>query len=321
MILALGLLLGALTVAWVGVPVLARSARPERHPALPLASWVGGILAVLAAVATAAALLLLPDPSAPAAAVDAANTCVRSALNGLEFPWVLGTRLALGVVLAGFILRVGIAAIAQVREERAERERRCDALDLLGRPHAGVWWIPGERPDAYSLGGPRPRLVATSGLTGLGVEGAAAVLAHERAHLRGHHHLVLRLARVARRAAPWVPLFAQAPAALGLLVEMAADADASRVCGHRAVAGALRQMAASTSASIERPSASLAAAADVGPVARARLVWLDQQHGARRWARSRPARVVAACTVVAPVVAAVLGLCLTAALWCELVGA
>ena len=34
-----------------------------------------------------------------------------------------------------------------------------------------------------------------------------AVLAHEQAHLRGRHHLVLAAGRILRRAFPWVPAF------------------------------------------------------------------------------------------------------------------
>src|SRR5581483_3535026 len=55
-----------------------------------------------------------------------------------------------------------------------------------------------------------------------------AVLAHERAHLRCRHHLMLAAAAALARAFPRVPLFAQAGPELGVLAEMAADAAARR---------------------------------------------------------------------------------------------
>jgi hypothetical protein len=55
-----------------------------------------------------------------------------------------------------------------------------------------------------------------------------AVLAHERAHLRGHHHLMLATAAALARAFPAIPLLARAAAELAVLAEMTADDDAAR---------------------------------------------------------------------------------------------
>ena len=55
-----------------------------------------------------------------------------------------------------------------------------------------------------------------------------AVLAHECAHLRGHHHLMLAGAAALARAFPAVPLLARAAAELAVLAEMTADDAAAR---------------------------------------------------------------------------------------------
>jgi hypothetical protein len=53
------------------------------------------------------------------------------------------------------------------------------------------------------------------------------VLAHERAHLRYRHYLMLAVAAALARAFPRVPLFAQAGPELGVLAEMAAGGPAA----------------------------------------------------------------------------------------------
>lgn len=55
----------------------------------------------------------------------------------------------------------------------------------------------------------------------------AAVLAQERAHLTGRHHLVLAGAEALASASPWVPLLAGARREVTGLVEMLANDRAS----------------------------------------------------------------------------------------------
>ncbi|MET0976171.1 MAG: M56 family metallopeptidase [Leifsonia sp.] len=55
-----------------------------------------------------------------------------------------------------------------------------------------------------------------------------AVLAHERTHLRQHHHLVLLAFKAWHSALPWFPIANRAENAVALLVEMLADDNARR---------------------------------------------------------------------------------------------
>lgn len=66
-----------------------------------------------------------------------------------------------------------------------------------------------------------------------------AVLAHERAHLTGRHHLIVAIGEAMASEFPLLPLFKPAPGMLGELVELVADAAAVRECGADAVRSAL----------------------------------------------------------------------------------
>jgi Zn-dependent protease with chaperone function len=77
---------------------------------------------------------------------------------------------------------------------------------------------------AFCIPGARPLLVLSSGIVAeLDDDQLAAVVAHERAHLKEHHHLLL-LPFVAWQAAlPVLPAAERAHAAVRELVEMRAD--------------------------------------------------------------------------------------------------
>ena len=70
-----------------------------------------------------------------------------------------------------------------------------------------------------------------------------AVLAHERAHLSGRHHLVLTFASALQEAFPAVGFFAVAARQIGELIEVAADDAAIRREHRLTLAGALLAVA------------------------------------------------------------------------------
>jgi Zn-dependent protease with chaperone function len=121
-------------------------------------------------------------------------------------------------------------------------------------------------------------VVATEGLTRhLDPAAVAAVLAHEKAHLSGRHHLLVAIADAVCATLPFVPLFRQAPRAIRDLVELAADVVAARDCGPAAVRTALLKVTGHGA-----PSTSLAMAQDAVGLRLARL-----QHGSRPPGRLR----------------------------------
>jgi Zn-dependent protease with chaperone function len=124
---------------------------------------------------------------------------------------------------------------------RLGRRRHRALVDALGT-HAGadLRVLAHPTPTAYCLPGLRHRVVLSEGaLRALPPAELDAVLAHERAHVRERHDLVLEFFLVMHRAAPpWV----RAPGALRevrLLVEALADRSARRAAGTIPVARAL----------------------------------------------------------------------------------
>jgi Zn-dependent protease with chaperone function len=97
---------------------------------------------------------------------------------------------------------------------------------------------------AYCLPGRVATIVLTSGaLAALNDDEIRAVLAHEKAHLRGRHHLVLAAADAVATTLPFVPSLRRAREEQARLLEMLADDAAAQSSGRLAVARALVSLA------------------------------------------------------------------------------
>jgi len=173
--------------------------------------------------------------------------------DGKEWPgWyvVAGLALLLTLVVLGRLL---LSAHLVGSRLRALRRRHRDLVDLLdeqltdGRADSrrSLRVVPGEIPMAYCLPGVgRARVVfSEAAYRGLGERERGAVLAHERAHLRARHDLVLEAFTTLRRAFPTVVSSQGALAEVGLLVEVLADraarASYDTACVLRALEGLL----------------------------------------------------------------------------------
>ncbi|MFP8959012.1 M56 family metallopeptidase [Streptomyces nanhaiensis] len=151
------------------------------------------------------------------------------------------------------------------RTRRAQR-RHLDMLAMVGRPspeHDAVV-VDHETPAVYCLPGRFRRVVVTRGaLRVLSREQFHAVLAHERAHIIGRHHLCHAATEAFERAFPKLPLARHAREQTALLLEMAADDRALRSHSRETLAAALCEVAAG-----QAPRAALGAG---GPSAAIRL--------------------------------------------------
>jgi beta-lactamase regulating signal transducer with metallopeptidase domain len=235
--------LGVLAVVLAGPfpAVLTCWTRLRRTPAAAMLLWQSTALAaVLAALGAGVALAtdrLWEPPVAPADLAVAA-------LAG----WVtlvVAARLLLSGHLTGTTLR---------RTRRAHRER----VDLLARTDGGVSVLEHELPVAYCVPGMSgSRIVVSSPtlatLTSLEL---AAVLEHERSHLRARHDLVLEAFTVLHRAFPRFVASAAARDEVEVLVEVLADRAAVRRADRRALLSALLALAGAPA-----PAGSLGAAA------------------------------------------------------------
>jgi Zn-dependent protease with chaperone function len=153
-------------------------------------------------------------------------------------------------MLGGF-LAATVMAVMRYRRTVTRRRRHQEALQfvvrssgdlddvcVLDHPVPVVYCVPSRR---------RPIVVSSGALDRLEGTQLQAVLAHERAHLRHRHHLVLTAVDALAAALFWLPTFRAARHSLPILLEMTADDIAARRWGHEAVAVALLKLAISPS--------------------------------------------------------------------------
>jgi len=193
------------------------------------------------------------------------------------------------LLAAAIVLRTGGCLASGLAQAR--RERREHAAFLAGAstadPALDAFILDQDAPAAYCLPGGRHLVVVSAGaLAVLRPAQLQAVLAHERAHLRGHHHAVLTWASALGRALPMVPLLTQAGPQIATLAEMAADDRAVRRHAPADLAAALVILA--------RAGARAAALTASGTAAIARIERLLAPAPRRR----RPARLAAAAAAL-----------------------
>ncbi|WP_222195286.1 M56 family metallopeptidase [Modestobacter italicus] len=221
--LALGVL--AALLAWPVPAALARARWPRRDPLAALVCWQA--IGLAGGLSIIGALLVhglsswghsLPEAWWHWVTRQPAQEVVRGD------HWVAQT---LAAVLALELL--GVLLLSGVRTARTRRRHR-ELLELVVRPGAAApvedetLLLDHPAPVAFCIPGARPLLVLSSGMVAeLDEAQLDAVVAHERAHLREHHHLLL-LPFVAWRAAlPVLPAADRAHDAVRDLVEMRAD--------------------------------------------------------------------------------------------------
>lgn len=215
--LAVGLALLAALLAGPAPARLVRASWPARRPVAALALWqaigLGGGLALLGTFAALAA--------------------------GPSVRWV-----GVGAFAITLLWLAGVLITSTARVMLARRRHRY-LLDLLAeRDRAGVTVLAHPAAAAYSVPGRRSRIVVSQGvLDRLSADEVAAVIAHERAHLRQHHDLVVQPFVAWRRSFPFLAPAAAAARTVEQLVEFLADDAALARTGAAALDGALATMA------------------------------------------------------------------------------
>jgi len=284
---AVSLAVLAVLLAWPVPALLARARWPRRDPLVALVCWQSiGLAGGLSMIGALLVHGLSPWGHSLPEAVRSVLILHPAADPVRGDHWVA---LTLAGVLAAELL--GVLVLSWVRTGRTRRRHR-ELLELVVQPSAE---LPDTRllehpaPVAFCIPGARPLLVLSSGMVAeLDGDQLAAVVAHERAHLREHHHLLL-LPFVAWEAAlPVLPAAARAHAGVRELVEMRADdvalASLSGTAPRRTLARAI-VAAAGGAGGVEVPSGALAV---TGSATGARVVRLLEppRHlpAAARWA-------------------------------------
>lgn len=231
-------LLGAFAAACVpAAQLLAAADWPRRCPVAAIALWQALGLSWGLATVGALAAFGLSGLTAP----DGAS------LRRLG-PLVVVHLISLAASAAMLALLCWILAAAVTAALRA-RHRQRTLLGLLAHDDPkvpGALVVDHPAAAAYCVPGLRSAIVISAGaLNLLDTDELAAVLAHERAHLRARHDLVLLPFTALLRAFRWSATARAANAEVALLVEMLADDRARRCRPARELATALLRVGAS----------------------------------------------------------------------------
>ncbi|MBV9088784.1 MAG: M56 family metallopeptidase [Mycobacteriaceae bacterium] len=226
--------------------LLARATWPMRAPRAAVVLWqsiaLAAVLSAFSAGIAIASRLLVPGPDGRPTATATSEIAVLGWPLWLAAVGVFAVTVLIGARLAVAVLQVAIAT----RRRRAHHRMLVDLLASTGDggtawPRASGLRILGvSEPLAYCLPGVRSRVVVSEGtLKTLQRNEIAAILRHERAHLRARHDLVLEMFTAVHAAFPRWVRSASALDAVRLLVELLADDAAVRAAGPAPLARAL----------------------------------------------------------------------------------
>src|SRR6516162_8120938 len=250
---------------------LPRASWPCRSPAAAILLWQAlGLAGGLAAVGALLAIGVDAPGSGSAGVLGGLGALARQLVAGHflpphEPPFLSAIRITMllaGLTLFAVLWWMLVTAFADAIAAR-RRQRELLALLAHGDPKVpGALVIDYPAAAAYCLPGIRSQIVVSVGtLDLLAPAELTAVLAHERAHLRARHDLVLIPFTSLRRAFPKSPVVDQAYRTVALLVEMMADDRALRVRGLLARELATALLRFGTAGSDYAPAGALAAGA------------------------------------------------------------
>jgi Zn-dependent protease with chaperone function len=236
------LLLGALglTLSLVVPGLLARARWTARAPGAAVVLWQS--LTLAAVLCALGVVLAAPEELVRAHGADQ-SLAVAALVAALAVAAVIVARLLVSVGLVAYRSRVRRARHRLIADllDRAEEHPDLASLD------DGVRVLDGGLPFAYCVPGRSPRIVLSQGtLRVLDPPQVAAVLAHERAHLRARHDVVMESFTAFYRAVPG-PLRSRAPLdAVHILLEALADDAARREHGTGPLREALHTLGGTT---------------------------------------------------------------------------
>lgn len=246
MITPLALATGALLLNSVGSRLLDGARWTRRAPGLGIIAWQVLTASVLLAIMLAGLTLALPSLPVAEGVASLIDACVSALRQEYRTPGGLAPTVGGAILALGLAGRTVYCVASGLRTMRRDRLAQHQALSLAARYDAAlkVSVVEHRAPAVYCIPGRRSKIVFTSSaFATLDDDQVRAVIAHERAHLRGRHDLVLALAEALRRALPRLACTQIGHAELAQLVEMRADDVAVRTTSRLAMARALVTLA------------------------------------------------------------------------------
>jgi Zn-dependent protease with chaperone function len=231
---------------------------PVAHPVSAIICWTAVLAGTVTSIAGLLVVVLMSPPAPAHGLLDWLDGCLHQHTDAEMAVAPEAAAVGTVVLIAMCCLRLarGVPrlwrSLVHLRQHRevlrivARKDDRHPDLIMIDHPVPVAYCLPArDRPIVMSTGA-RARLAPTE---------LAAVLAHERAHLRQRHHLLLLLLDLTCTLVPWLPTLRRAKVSLPPLLEMAADDHAARRCGPRALSGALQRLTV-----LPGPAGALAAA-------------------------------------------------------------
>ncbi len=254
--IALALFGNAALLLLAAAPAMRHVRLFNRSPRLGILAWQVLTASALISVVLGGLTLMVPSVPVSSSLAEFLEACAMMLRYRYATPAgaLLGS---LGIALALVVcLRTAYHLVLATTQARRLRRAHRETVALAGHLGPdGVTLLEHAAPAVYCLPGRKRHIVlTTSALEALDHEQLQAVLAHERAHLRGRHHIVLLVAGAVATAFPSIRAFQTAHAEITRLVELAADDAAIRRTGRFVLAEALLTLAGSQS-----PAAALAA--------------------------------------------------------------
>jgi len=289
------LLVYSVAVVVFGPSVLGVLTRSGHAPKCGVAAWLIAIGGVLLTWLTIVVLVIVDVIAHWHQRDSLVVSCVRflcdvAAGNRGVAPQVM--LLAAAGAAIGGVAVVGIRFTRTIGRLREHAHGHAHAVRLVGRPttERGVYVVDAAECTAYCVEGKPPAIVVTSAaVAALDECELKAVLAHERAHLEGHHLRIVTMLRGLAAALPRLALIVRGVAEVSRLLEMCADDVAARRYGHAPLLTGLMALVGGA------PAAALGAA-DVAVFNRAQRLAIPPGHGARVRAQ---AALTSASTIIA----------------------
>lgn len=224
-------LLGYSLLLAITVPRLLHAAGwVDRAPRLAIIAWQVTTVSILTSVIMAGVALTVPTVPMGGNLAEWLNTCLMALREQYASPGGVVTGAAGAALALAVTGRVGWSLTVACRRMVRERDSHRRTLDIVGQPdhRHGFVILESDQSVVYCLPGRRRRTVVTRAALGsLDDRQLRAVLAHERAHLRERHDLVLLFSAAIAAAFPFLRIFRTATTESARLVELRADDIAS----------------------------------------------------------------------------------------------
>jgi uncharacterized membrane protein/Zn-dependent protease with chaperone function len=287
-----GLLLYSMAMLVAAPPLLRALTCSGNAPRLGVATWLSAIGTVVGSWLATAVMVLVEVISHWTHPRLVAASCLARLQRTISGDAGIAPQITLVVIAAAVTVAAAITGVrlaTAVLGMRARAHEHARAVRLVGRRtgEADVVMVEAAKAAAYCVAGRPPAIVVTSAArAALDDRQLAAVLAHERAHLAGHHAVIVSALRALATVFPRLSLITEGAQQVSRLLEMCADDVAARRHSSRALLSGLITLCTAA------PAVALAAA-DLAVLARAERLARPPQESVKVRTRAALTSVIA----------------------------